>query len=76
MDWMVVVLGGTCLERSRQGVVVPGTTISVSSFLGGGCFRWYLLNELLFWAGIIWVLVNLDCKCLRNYSLGKELSKW
>ena len=76
MDWMVVVLGGTCLERSRQGVVVPGNTISVISFLGGGCFRWYLLNELLFWAGIIWVLLNLDCKCLRNYSLGKELSKW
>ena len=67
MDWMVVVLGGTCLERSRQGVVVPGTTISVSSFLGGGCFRWYLLNELLFWAGMIRVLVILDCKCLRNY---------
>ena len=45
---MVVVLGGTCLERSRQGVVVPGTTISVS-FLGGGCCRWYVLNELLLW---------------------------
>ena len=64
---MVVVLGGTCLERSRQGVVVPGTTISVSGFLGGGCFRWYLLNELLFWAGMIWVLVIIDGKCLGNY---------
>ena len=40
MDCVVVVLGGTCLESSRQGVVVPGTTISVSSFLSGGCFRW------------------------------------
>ena len=63
----MVILGGTCPESCHQGVVVPGKTVSVSSFLGGGCFRWYLLNELLIWAGMIWVLVIMDGKCLGNY---------